>query len=958
MRMFYWLTITILFTYTSLIAQALIGNYTVGGSNPDFADISDAVTSLDTNGVSGPVTFELRPGIYLENDGTERVMYIPLQITGASDTNTVTFKPDMASGGTVDNVVLRRVVGSYDETGWIAEIRSDGITLKELTFEYADTSTVGYNPNTSFALVHLQFGSGSSGISDITITGCKLLRTSVVQRSPQGISVTNEASDITITDNLIDGSKDGINMWRGSNIIISGNTILNLLTNVTAVGNWQGYGIRIETAQDDVVIRNNIIDYRNGYGVSAIDIAGNTGSLLIEANQVLNGQNNHWNQRVFYGISYTAGFGQASIINNMIATRSPGAGIYVNAPNCTVTFNTAIQSNSSVARLENGRSIYLGKSGHTVVNNIFINLLTGDVDGGVLQIADTTGNKIDYNCLYKSLNDGQFVRANGVVYDSFINWQASGNGAHSIEKYPEFKNILLDLHLTGCSIYDPDLQAALVEAAIQFDLDGDSRDLNTPFFGMDEAEGTLPEIFTNVAITPTNDEALHFTSADLDGDGDNDLAVVNLEIGSGDVSLFWNDGAANFSGPNHISFGNIPEVIKSENIDDDNVEDLFTTSEGKLTVRYGSGSGNFDTEVEMPYQSDVEDFLFVDLDNDDDLDIFQTHAGIVGVNDGEVTQLINLGSRNFTYANLGSFNAGQYPSAAAFGFINDDTFIDVAVVDFINGSVAVLLNLGTDDDGFWLGFESGGDYPVSSGSSPLHANLSLGDIDGDDHVDILVGVWGISSEGLALLRNKGDGTFSPKEDFFIDENRYSETFSLLDYEGDSDLDLIVATQYHDLIFFRNDGFGNFEQFLLCYRSELGGEPLTLLTAPLDGDLLPDIAVLTITDDIVVMSNLDYVSEISKDDALPGMVETFRLHQNFPNPFNPVTVINYQIATVSHITLTVFDVLGRKVKVLIDEPQMVGDYSVSFDASALASGVYVYNLKAGAFEQSRKMILLR
>ena len=90
----------------------------------------------------------------------------------------------------------------------------------------------------------------------------------------------------------------------------------------------------------------------------------------------------------------------------------------------------------------------------------------------------------------------------------------------------------------------------------------------------------------------------------------------------------------------------------------------------------------------------------------------------------------------------------------------------------------------------------------------------------------------------------------------------------------------MATQYHDLIFFRNDGFGNFEQFLLCYRSELGGEPLTLLTTKLDGDLLPDIAVLTISDDIAVMTNLDYVAGISKGDPLPGSIETFRLHQNY------------------------------------------------------------------------------
>jgi len=707
-------TIAILFTYTSLMAQALNGSYTVGGNNPDFVSIGDAVAALETNGISASVTFNIRPGAYEENAGADRVLYIPQQITGVSAANTITFQPDNANGGNVDNVVLRRIVGSYDEKGWIAEIQSDGITLRELTLDYADTSTAGYGPNASFALVYLESGGVTSGINDITITGCKLLRTSTVQRSPHGIFFSNEASNITITDNLIDGSKDGIIMAGSSsfrkNITISGNTILNLQTNVTAVGNWQGYGIRIERGQDDIIIRNNIIDYRNGaYGVAGIkiDTFSGTGSLIIEANQILNGQNDRWNQRRFDGIHYTSGYGQAIIINNMVSSRSPGAGIRINAPNCRVSYNTVIQSTAGVAGLESADVLYLGKSGNTVVNNIFIQLMTTNSRVlRVMQIQDTTGNIIDYNCLYKSRNDDIFVKANGVTYDSFINWQGAGNGLHSIEKYPEFVNILLDLHLDGCSIYDPELQIATPLNDFVLDLDGEEREAESPFLGADEAFGALPDIFSPVAITPTEDESLHFTSADLDGDGDNDFAVVNHEIGSGDVSLFWNDGNAGFSGPNHMSFGNLPTVIKAENIDKDSAVDLLATTEGdgKLVVRYGSGSGNFENEVEMPYQSDVKDFLLIDLDNDNDLDIFQTHAGIVGVNDGEVTQLINLGDRNLTYANLGSFEGGQYPSAVAGGFLNNDNFTDVAVVDFINGSVAVLLNLGTDEDGFWLGF--------------------------------------------------------------------------------------------------------------------------------------------------------------------------------------------------------------------------------------------------------------
>ena len=85
---------------------------------------------------------------------------------------------------------------------------------------------------------------------------------------------------------------------------------------------------------------------------------------------------------------------------------------------------------------------------------------------------------------------------------------------------------------------------------------------------------------------------------------------------------------------------------------------------------------------------------------------------------------------------------------------------------------------------------------------------------------------------------------------------------------------------------------------------------------------------------------------------------FSLYQNFPNPFNPSTDIKYVINKTSFVTLKIFDILGREVATLINEEKSPGTYNVEFSAENLSSGVYIYQLKAGGFIQSKKMIVLR
>ena len=92
-----------------------------------------------------------------------------------------------------------------------------------------------------------------------------------------------------------------------------------------------------------------------------------------------------------------------------------------------------------------------------------------------------------------------------------------------------------------------------------------------------------------------------------------------------------------------------------------------------------------------------------------------------------------------------------------------------------------------------------------------------------------------------------------------------------------------------------------------------------------------------------------------DEEIPA---AFALEQNYPNPFNPSTTIEFSLERAQAITLTVYDVLGREVRVLADGVQPAGRYSVSFDGAGLAGGTYLYALRTGQHVSVKKMILLK
>ena len=147
--------------------------------------------------------------------------------------------------------------------------------------------------------------------------------------------------------------------------------------------------------------------------------------------------------------------------------------------------------------------------------------------------------------------------------------------------------------------------------------------------------------------------------------------------------------------------------------------------------------------------------------------------------------------------------------------------------------------------------------------------------------------------------------------------------------------------------------------------EIPGSPFSGSTFPPDYTTTNPEGALTFYFSSNLLMNADgWRAEINPkivldvDNADQIKITSFKLFPNYPNPFNPGTEIKYQLAERSDVELSVYNTLGQVVRNLVKNEQAAGVYSVRFDASSLASGVYFCKMSAGRFVQMRKMILLR
>ena len=108
-------------------------------------------------------------------------------------------------------------------------------------------------------------------------------------------------------------------------------------------------------------------------------------------------------------------------------------------------------------------------------------------------------------------------------------------------------------------------------------------------------------------------------------------------------------------------------------------------------------------------------------------------------------------------------------------------------------------------------------------------------------------------------------------------------------------------------------------------------------------------------------NMVTVGTLSLDNNTVPTV--FALHQNYPNPFNPTTKISYDLPEESLVTLSIYDLMGRKVRTLVNSEQTIGFKNIQWNATndngqPVPAGMYIYTIQAGEFRQTKKMVLLK
>uniref|UniRef100_A0A7V2ZIP6 T9SS type A sorting domain-containing protein n=1 Tax=Ignavibacterium album TaxID=591197 RepID=A0A7V2ZIP6_9BACT len=964
MKILLWVFITLASIY-KIIAQPLNGNYTIGGNSPDFATLQLAADALNARGVSGPVFFNIRPGVYSENGGNNTVLLLDSIVVGLSETNRITFQPDAASGGNVENVILEmNITNTSTANAALVLVYLDFITFNDLTFQENDSSLHLFNNR----FIDLQTSSFFNPLLEgIVFESCKFIGSNP-SGTENGIYIGNFTKDISVRSNtflhLLNGVITNQNFNSTGNLIIEDNQFISGWRSFSGAGD--PLGSAIQANYQNLFIRRNTIDFdgsaTGGYqGISAI-IYNGMHQVVIEQNLIIG--------YVHTGLKVqSSGGGQADSIlvaNNMInvtshplITNAGGFGIFITANNSKIAFNTLA--------IYGGSFTGFGMYGDDckVFNNIFIikpsyGFCLGYGQGYASQSINLQS---DYNVIFSQLSgSGTLVPiiSDGVWYSSLTDYQnATGLDTNSVSKDIEFV-APDDLHLTDCQSQDPELRGIPI-AGITIDFDEEIRNATSPMVGADENNTRMNDMFGEPFITELSGTAFSIAAAKYDNFLADGLAIPDYD--NNQVLLYHNNDNQTFSLSGTLQTLYPPTVVKFFDIDEDNNLDLIIGLDANsVQISFGDGTGGFPLSLVLESPGRVrsmevgilnsiqEPRLFLTIEAGGGFPPLSSFLGFIEEwqpGYWDIWPILEPGTNNpdtihsvmddFAIANFDS-EPNQEIFALTAGTLGDAYIFNDTIIS-----------------GSFHSYATHYRYIFGNIASYGTSSIEIDDFDGDGDNDILS--TGYDSDELILIKNQGDLVFSDEEII----TRQTEGFVVMDYENDGDKDIVTMNrrlETNGITVFLNDGQGNFIVRENCYFPYADGVPWSIIASDFDLDGRTDIAITSTSDSLYVLYNLGGGTVGVRDQEVTEIPTSFSLSQNFPNPFNPTTTIQYSLPQAEDVTLKVYNLLGEEVKTLVNDYQQAGKHSVQINVNNLPSGVYFYRIQAGNFVQTKKMILIK
>lgn len=440
-----------------------------------------------------------------------------------------------------------------------------------------------------------------------------------------------------------------------------------------------------------------------------------------------------------------------------------------------------------------------------------------------------------------------------------------------------------------------------------------------------------PAVFISDSTYLVGANPLSIFAADLNSDGNLDLATANE--GSNSLSILYNDGNGSFGTQSLFTVGSVPKSVYATDLDNDGDIDLITANaaSSNISLLYNNGANNFAVDSVDVRGLHPNSIFAADFNKDGYTDLATANTGT-----DNVSVLLNNGDGTFLTDSL--YSVGDNPwSIFAADFDNDGDF-DITTTNNLAKNLSVLLNNG-----------NGTFFPDSIYAVYNSLSVIAADFNGDNYVDLVT--VNSDSNNVSILLNMGDGTFGNQSNYPV--GIFPISIFTADFDGDGDLDLATSNLVsYDISILLNNGDATFSS----QTKYQANDPYGLFSADIDADGDLDIAVTNWgINRVTVLMNREFTDLETLQNQIPNQ---FALHQNYPNPFNPVTKIKYDLPYREKVTLKIYDVLGREVKILIDDLQEPGYQSVQFDASNLASGIYYYQLKAGQFVSTRKLLLIK
>jgi hypothetical protein len=342
---------------------------------------------------------------------------------------------------------------------------------------------------------------------------------------------------------------------------------------------------------------------------------------------------------------------------------------------------------------------------------------------------------------------------------------------------------------------------------------------------------------------PAGIEPRSIAAADLDGDTDQDLAVANQ--GAANMTILKNTGSGNFVVPSSSPepVGNFSQSVVAGDLDGDGDQDLAVANFGdsNVTILKNNGTGDFHEAATSPEAADSgpRSIVLARLDGDADLDL-----AVANESSNNVTILKNTGTGNFREPATSPEPANGGPASIAAANLDGDADQDLAVASFNISKVTILRNGGSGN------FTQPASSPEAVGGGPRY--VAAADLDGDGDQDLATA--NEDSGNVTILKNGGTGDFLEPPSSPEPAEAGPRALAVADFEGDGDRDLAVANASNTVTILRNGGSGNFVEPVSSPELS-SGTPTAVAAADLDGDADPDLAVANLNDfDVTILRN--------------------------------------------------------------------------------------------------------